>query len=268
MENESIPSLQIRHSCNHLSVFASRGMDVQMLIQRTPLLTLTTALIDAIWCGVVGSVNSEDYFLMQGGATLLLDLLEWYPRHVCSQLLGCIVDLTENPNCLPSLTSWTGCRPLKPSSNLYTPESSVRSGLEAIAHLLAEAPSTAASRKLAKLVNLASNSSAVNSVPTESTVAFTDKQTRPINSTVSDPLLPSHVTALASGPTLPEFLCYLWRWEEVERLGLPNGPQTLLWKETAPTETDEKLPQPPLSKRRQRVTKERMYPITADHLVN
>ncbi|KAF7244042.1 hypothetical protein EG68_08775 [Paragonimus skrjabini miyazakii] len=76
LENESIPSLQIRHSGDPLSARASRGIDVQMLVQRTPLLTLTTALIDAIWCGVVGSVNCEDYFLMQGGATLLLDLLE------------------------------------------------------------------------------------------------------------------------------------------------------------------------------------------------
>ncbi|KAF7253090.1 hypothetical protein EG68_08757 [Paragonimus skrjabini miyazakii] len=175
----------------------------------------------------------------------------WYPRHVCSQLLGCLVDLTENPNCLPSLTSWTGCRPLKPNSNLYTPESSVRSGLEAIAHLLADAPSAAASTKLAKLVNLAGNSSAVNSVPIEVTVKSTDKQTKPGNSTMTDPLLPSHVTALASGPTLPEFLCYLWRWEEVERLGLPDGPQALLWK-IRPSEIDEKVPQPPLSKRKQK----------------
>ncbi|KAF5397896.1 hypothetical protein PHET_08963, partial [Paragonimus heterotremus] len=252
LENESIPSLQIRHSGDRLPACTSSRMDVQMLVQRTPLLTVTTALIDAIWCGVVGSVNCEDYFLMRGGATLLLDLLEWYPRHVCSQLLGCLVDLTENPNCLPSLTTWTGCRPLKPTSNLQTAESSVRSGLEAIANLLADAPSAAASTKLAKLVHLAGNFSAVNSVPTELTVKSTDKQTKTVNATRTDPLLPSHVTALASGPTLPEFLCYLWRWEEVERLGLPDGPQALLWKETRPSEINQKLSQPPLSKRRQR----------------
>ncbi|KAA3679485.1 uncharacterized protein DEA37_0012675 [Paragonimus westermani] len=232
LENESIPSLQIRHSGDDPSVCASRRMDVQMLVQRTPLLTLTTTLIDAIWCGIVGSVNCEDYFLMRRGATLLLDLLEWYPRHVCSQLLGCLVDLTENPNCLPSLISWTGCRPLKSNSNLYTSEPSVRSGLEAIAHLLADAPSAAASTKLAKLVHLANNSSAVNTIPIEPTVNSTDKQTRPVISPMTDPLLLSHVTALASGPTLPEFLCYLWRWEEVERLGLPDGPQALLWSKT------------------------------------
>ncbi|KAF8571317.1 hypothetical protein P879_03522 [Paragonimus westermani] len=252
LENESFPSLQIRHPVDDPSVCASRRMDVQMLVQRTPLLTLTTTLIDAIWCGIVGSVNCEDYFLMRRGATLLLDLLEWYPRHVCSQLLGCIVDLTENPNCLPSLISWTGCRPLKSNSNIYTPEPPVRSGLEAIAHLLADAPSAAASTKLAKLVHLANNSSTVNSVPIEPTVKSTDKQTRPVISTMTDPLLPSHVTALASGPTLPEFLCYLWRWEEVERLGLPDGPQALLWKDNKVTDSDGELPHPLLPKHRQR----------------
>lgn len=52
------------------------GVRIRLSAYRKPLINLATALVDAIWCCIIGSVECEDYFLAQNGATSLADLLE------------------------------------------------------------------------------------------------------------------------------------------------------------------------------------------------
>ncbi|TNN09894.1 Cilia- and flagella-associated protein isoform 1 [Schistosoma japonicum] len=95
-------------SSNHLII-----MHYDLLIK------LAYALTEAVWCCIIGSHDCEDYFLIKDGATHLLNLLEWYPLQSVNYLLGCLVDLTENPKCLPYLSCWSGIHSL---NNQYTNE--------------------------------------------------------------------------------------------------------------------------------------------------
>ncbi|CAL8081359.1 unnamed protein product [Calicophoron daubneyi] len=197
---------------------------IHLLCQREPLLNLATAVIDAVWCCVVKSVDCEDYFLGQNGASLLLDLLEWYPRKCSSYLLGCLVDLTENAKCLPYLLTWSGCRSLEGQSSVP------KTGLEAIATLLARSPDPAASTTLAKLIHAAgtpvsfSDSHCSSKLDSDGQSMMTSPQVCSANTVVD-----ADQVVMVTGPTLAQLLCYLWRWEEVEHLGLVPGPQADLW---------------------------------------
>ncbi|XP_074659218.1 cilia- and flagella-associated protein 69-like isoform X2 [Tubulanus polymorphus] len=88
---------------------------------------LMLSTVDAIWCAVVGCYSTEDIFLETEGVFLLLDLLETCPKSMHNLILGCLLDLTENPKCLPHINKlgevWTevvkelemeGVRPVTP----------------------------------------------------------------------------------------------------------------------------------------------------------
>ncbi|TGZ44661.1 hypothetical protein CRM22_011185 [Opisthorchis felineus] len=94
--------------------FSNNHGDVvnNLLISNHPVLKLAIMLVDAIWCCVIGCPESEAFFVSDQGLKMLLDLLEWYPGEICSQLLGCVVDLTESPQYVPQLFAWSGSRPL------------------------------------------------------------------------------------------------------------------------------------------------------------
>ncbi|KAG5449540.1 Cilia- and flagella-associated protein 69, variant 2 [Clonorchis sinensis] len=94
--------------------FSNNHSDIvnSLLISNHPVLKLAIMLVDAIWCCVIGCPDSEAFFVSNQGLRMLLDLLEWYPNEICSQLLGCVIDLTENPQYVPQLLAWCGCRPL------------------------------------------------------------------------------------------------------------------------------------------------------------
>ncbi|KER29600.1 hypothetical protein T265_03801 [Opisthorchis viverrini] len=97
--------------CNSFSNNHS-DVDNSLLISNHPVVKLAIMLVDAIWCCVIRCPESEAFFVSNQGLRMLLDLLEWYPNEICSQLLGCLVDLTENPQYVPRLLAWCGCRPL------------------------------------------------------------------------------------------------------------------------------------------------------------
>ncbi|XP_074659217.1 cilia- and flagella-associated protein 69-like isoform X1 [Tubulanus polymorphus] len=69
---------------------------------------LMLSTVDAIWCAVVGCYSTEDIFLETEGVFLLLDLLETCPKSMHNLILGCLLDLTENPKCLPHINTWRG----------------------------------------------------------------------------------------------------------------------------------------------------------------
>ena len=51
---------------------------------------------------------TEDYFLEKEGVFLLIDLLESCPKKMHNLVLGCLLDLTENPKAIPHITAWRG----------------------------------------------------------------------------------------------------------------------------------------------------------------
>lgn len=90
---------------------------------------LLLATLESVWCCICGSYTNECYFLEQEGAFVLLDLLEVQMNNsklsgsarsksghvdsLKSVLLGCLLDLLENPKSLHHVMTWTGKHELK-----------------------------------------------------------------------------------------------------------------------------------------------------------
>ncbi|KAK4467823.1 hypothetical protein MN116_008488, partial [Schistosoma mekongi] len=111
-----IQSKNKQFNTEQFSFFSSTASSLSsnhlIIMHYDSLIKLAYALTEAVWCCIIGSHDCEDYFLIKDGAIHLLNLLEWYPLHSINYLLGCLVDLTENPKCLPYLSSWSGIQSL------------------------------------------------------------------------------------------------------------------------------------------------------------
>lgn len=97
-------------------LFGESGVDVLLqymkgyLIVNGPLnqQKLVLYATDCIWSSVIGCYMNEITFLEKEGAFLLLDLLQECPENMQNVVLGTILDLTENTNCLPHVMLWRG----------------------------------------------------------------------------------------------------------------------------------------------------------------
>ncbi|KAL5007038.1 hypothetical protein ScPMuIL_015844 [Solemya velum] len=69
---------------------------------------LLLAAVDAVWCAIVGCYMTEDYFLEKEGVFILVDLLEMCPRNMHNLVLGCLLDLCENPKTIHHVLTWRG----------------------------------------------------------------------------------------------------------------------------------------------------------------
>jgi len=69
---------------------------------------LMLAAVDCIWCGVVGCFMTEDYFLEKEGVFLLVDMLQNCPPNMHNLVLGCLLDLCENPKTMAHVHAWRG----------------------------------------------------------------------------------------------------------------------------------------------------------------
>ncbi|BFZ02069.1 hypothetical protein BsWGS_05107 [Bradybaena similaris] len=69
---------------------------------------LMLSSVDCTWCCIVGCFITEDYFLEKEGVFLLFDLLEICPKNMHSIILGCLLDLFENPKTVNHILTWRG----------------------------------------------------------------------------------------------------------------------------------------------------------------
>lgn len=69
---------------------------------------LLLAAIDCTWCSIVGCYITEDYFLEKEGVFLLFDLLEVCPKNMHNLIMGCLLDLSENPKTINHVLTWRG----------------------------------------------------------------------------------------------------------------------------------------------------------------
>ncbi|XP_060581085.1 cilia- and flagella-associated protein 69-like [Ruditapes philippinarum] len=59
-------------------------------------------------CAIVGCYATEDYFLEKEGVFLLIDLLQQCPKGMDNLILGCLLDLCENPKTVHHVLTWRG----------------------------------------------------------------------------------------------------------------------------------------------------------------
>jgi len=83
-------------------------MDPKLLTSGLGHNTLLLAAIDCVWCAVVGCYITEDYYLEKDGVFLLMDMLETCPKSTHNLVLGCLLDLTENPKTISHILAWRG----------------------------------------------------------------------------------------------------------------------------------------------------------------
>ncbi|XP_052820058.1 cilia- and flagella-associated protein 69-like [Mya arenaria] len=69
---------------------------------------LLLAAVDCVWCSIVGCYSTEDYLLEKEGIFLLIDLLEACPKNMHNLILGCLLDLCENPKTIHHVLTWRG----------------------------------------------------------------------------------------------------------------------------------------------------------------
>lgn len=69
---------------------------------------LLLTAIDSAWRCIVGCYTTEDYFLEKEGVFLLFDLLEVCPNNMHNLIMGCLLDLCENPKTSNHLLTWRG----------------------------------------------------------------------------------------------------------------------------------------------------------------
>ncbi|XP_062615202.1 cilia- and flagella-associated protein 69-like [Saccostrea cucullata] len=69
---------------------------------------LLLSAVDCVWCAVVGCYITEDFFLEKEGVFLLIDLLEVCPKNTHNLILGCLLDLCENPKTIHHIHTWRG----------------------------------------------------------------------------------------------------------------------------------------------------------------
>ncbi|CAL1536351.1 unnamed protein product [Lymnaea stagnalis] len=98
-------------------LFGVPGVDMVIRYLHTDIKLLNSGLghhkllltsIDCTWCSIVGCYITEDYFLEKEGVFLLLDLLEICPKNMHNVILGCLLDLCENPKTINHVLAWRG----------------------------------------------------------------------------------------------------------------------------------------------------------------
>lgn len=98
-------------------LFGNDGVDILIdLLRKKPELIwnglgyqrLIVSTIDCIWATLIGCVLNEDYFIQKEGIFYLLDILEASPKSMQNIILGCILDLSDNPKTLTHLLQWEG----------------------------------------------------------------------------------------------------------------------------------------------------------------
>lgn len=67
---------------------------------------LIIGTVDCIWATIVGCILNEDYFIQNEGIFYLLDILEVSPKSMQNLILGCILDLSDNPKTLTHMLQW------------------------------------------------------------------------------------------------------------------------------------------------------------------
>ncbi|TPP63820.1 hypothetical protein FGIG_02010 [Fasciola gigantica] len=168
-------------------------------------------------------------------------ITEWYPRDQCSHLLGCLVDLTENPKCFPYLMSWSGVRCLNPDESQQNPV-----GLDAVAQLLSKAPDMAASAALNKMIDAATAPSRLESSCTRTDEKIVVEQSKESaqtkHSLINEDAL--NWSPVGCGPTLIELLCSLWRSEQTQ---LTRGATTSLVSSSGLSSSASVKPDSPLN---------------------
>lgn len=98
-------------------LFGTNGVDVTIHYLKTDSKLLSSGLghhrlllaaVDCVWCSIVNCYGTEDYFLEREGVFLLIDLLEVCPRNMHNLVLGCLLDLCENPKTIHHVLTWRG----------------------------------------------------------------------------------------------------------------------------------------------------------------
>nr|XP_002126046.2 cilia- and flagella-associated protein 69 isoform X2 [Ciona intestinalis]XP_018667628.1 cilia- and flagella-associated protein 69 isoform X2 [Ciona intestinalis] len=69
---------------------------------------LMLASVDATWCCAIGCFSTEDLLLEKGGVFYLIDLLQSCPRNMHNLILGCLLELCENPKTIAHIHTWRG----------------------------------------------------------------------------------------------------------------------------------------------------------------
>ncbi|VDI03562.1 Hypothetical predicted protein [Mytilus galloprovincialis] len=69
---------------------------------------LLLAAVDCVWCSIIGCYTTEEFFMELEGVFLLIDLLEVCPKNMHNIILGCLLDLCENPKTQHHVLSWRG----------------------------------------------------------------------------------------------------------------------------------------------------------------
>ncbi|XP_033127845.1 cilia- and flagella-associated protein 69-like [Anneissia japonica] len=69
---------------------------------------LMVACVDCIWSCVIAASINEDLFLTGEGVFLLMNLLECCPADMYNLVLGCLLDLCENPKSVGHMMAWRG----------------------------------------------------------------------------------------------------------------------------------------------------------------
>ncbi|KAK3587960.1 hypothetical protein CHS0354_014478 [Potamilus streckersoni] len=96
-------------------LFGASGVDVTVNYLKTNPKFLTSGLghhrlllaaVDCVWCAIVGCYITEDYLLEKEGVFLLIDLLQECPKGMHNLILGCLLDLCENPKTVHHVLTW------------------------------------------------------------------------------------------------------------------------------------------------------------------
>jgi cilia- and flagella-associated protein 69 len=69
---------------------------------------LIIGTIDCIWATVIACIINEDSFIEKEGVFCLLDILEVTPKSMQNLILGCLLDLSDNPRTLTHMFQWEG----------------------------------------------------------------------------------------------------------------------------------------------------------------
>jgi len=67
---------------------------------------LIIGTIDCVWATVVGCIFNEDLFIQSEGVFYLLDILEVSAKSMQNLILGCVLDLSDNPKTLTHMLQW------------------------------------------------------------------------------------------------------------------------------------------------------------------
>lgn len=98
-------------------LFGNEGVDILInLLRKKPVLIwnglgyqrLIIGTIDCIWATLVGCILNEDYFIKKEGVFYLMDILEVSPKSMQNLILGCVLDLSDNPKTLTHILQWEG----------------------------------------------------------------------------------------------------------------------------------------------------------------